>query len=68
MRELLFVAQEVQQCGYIAKAIGASIVTEADTIDELKMMIKDAIQCHYDSEMERPEMIRLRVGSEEWFI
>jgi len=33
--------------------------TQADTIEVLREMIKDAVKCHYDNENERPRIIRL---------
>jgi len=36
--------------GYEAKALGHSIFTEADSYEELKESIKDAVQCHFEDE------------------
>jgi len=50
MNELIFIVEEAPEGGYTAKALGESIFTEADTIIELKEMIKDAVLCHFDTE------------------
>ena len=47
MNELIFLVEEAPEGGFTAKALGESIYTEADTMDELKNMIRDAIACHY---------------------
>ncbi len=62
--EIIFQAEEASEGGYTAKAIGLSIFTEADTMDELKMMVKDAVLCHFN-EGERPKLIRLYCVKEE---
>ncbi len=59
MEEIIFLVEESDEGGYIAKALGASIVTEADTMEELKDMVKDAVQCHFDDET-RPKIIRIQ--------
>jgi len=44
--------------GYVAQALGYSIFTEADTWEELKQAVRDAVQCHFDGE-EQPDLICL---------
>lgn len=39
---------QAEEGGYIASAIGQSIITEADTLDELKANIRKATVCHFD--------------------
>ncbi|MBE0639694.1 MAG: 2-oxoisovalerate dehydrogenase [Bacteroidales bacterium] len=64
MNELLFVVEEAPEGGYTAKAVGSAIFTEADTINELKEMVKDAVFCHFEDE-ELPKQIRLQFFKEE---
>ena len=47
MSEIIFVIEEAPEGGYTARALGASIVTEADTVDDLRAAIRDAVQCHH---------------------
>ncbi|MGH7654740.1 MAG: type II toxin-antitoxin system HicB family antitoxin [Gemmatimonadaceae bacterium] len=42
MTEILFIVEESEEGGYTARAVGASIVTEGDTLDELREMVRDA--------------------------
>ena len=64
MNEIIFLVEEALEGGYTAKAIGESIFTEADTMDEIKVNIKEAVECHFDSD-KRPKLIRLHMIKEE---
>ncbi|MCB0116241.1 MAG: hypothetical protein R2873_34775 [Caldilineaceae bacterium] len=64
MNEIIFLIENSPEGGYEAKAIGHSIFTEADTLDELREMLRDAVACHFD-DSERPHMIRLHFVQEE---
>jgi len=44
----MFVGEEDPEKGYTAQALGYSIFTEGDTLEELKENIKDALKCHFD--------------------
>lgn len=56
--EIVFVAEEAPEGGYTARALGASIFTEADTLESLQESVRDAVRCHFD-EAERPRFVRL---------
>lgn len=56
MNEIIFLIENSPEGGYEAKAIGHSIYTEADTLDELREMLRDAVACHFDED-ERPQII-----------
>jgi len=58
MNEIIFLIEESPDGGYEAKALSAPIFTEADTLDELRIMVRDAVVCHFD-EADRPRIIRL---------
>jgi hypothetical protein len=66
MSEIIFLVEDSPEGGYEARALSASIYTEADTLDELRFMVKDAIACHFE-ENERPQIIRLHFVREEVF-
>ena len=53
MSEGFFLIEDAPEGGYTARALGYSIYTQADTWDELKLAIQDAITCHFD-EQQRP--------------
>lgn len=67
MSEIIFVVEESEDGGYIAKALGTSIITEADSVEELRHMVKDAVHCHFENEASRPHMIRLHFVKDEVF-
>ncbi len=46
VKEIIFMVEEDPDGGYTAKALGESIFTEADTLEELKKNIKNALKCH----------------------
>ena len=62
--EIIFSVEEAPEGGYVARALGHSIFTEADSLEELKEMVRDAVCCHFD-EPERPRLIRLHMVKDE---
>lgn len=62
--EIIFSVEESAEGGYEARALGHSIFTQAETIDELKTMVRDAVRCHFD-EGARPSVIRLDTVKDE---
>ena len=47
MNEIMFIIEDADEGGYTARSLGASIFTEADSLDELYEMIRDAVRCHF---------------------
>ena len=64
--EIIFLVEDSPEGGYEARALGHSIFTYGDTLDELRLMVKDAVNVHFD-EGERPALIRLHFVREEVF-
>lgn len=64
MTELLFLVEESAEGGWTARAMRESIYTDADTLEELRENIKDAVLCHFEEDSV-PRMIRLHVVKEE---
>ena len=56
--EVVFLIEEAPEGGYTARALGASIFTEADSLDDLPERVRDAVHCHFE-EGDRPWVIRL---------
>ena len=63
-KEVIFLIEEAPEGGYLARALGYGIFTEADSWDELKAAIRDAVGCHFDAD-ERPDLIRMHIVREE---
>jgi hypothetical protein len=67
MTELVFQIEEDPDGGLTARAIGASVFTEADTLEELRANIRDAVACHFADSKERPRTVRLHFVHDEVF-
>ncbi len=63
-KEIIFLVEESTEGGYEAKALGHSIYTEAEDLEELKVAVKDAVRCHFEEE-EMPHVIRLHLVKDE---
>lgn len=66
MDELIFIVEESVDGGYEAKAIGESIFTQGEDLEDLKNQIKEAINCHFE-ENKMPKMVRLHFVKDEIF-
>ncbi len=62
--EIIFLVEEDPEGGYVARAIGESIFTQGETLEEIREMVKDAVHCHFE-ENERPQLIRLHIVRDE---
>lgn len=64
MNEIIFLVEEAPEGGFTARALGESIFTEADDLDQLHDQIRDAVRCHFE-EGKEPKVIRLHFVKEE---
>ena len=64
MNEIIFVVEEALEGGYVARALGLSIFTEADDEKELHANIREAIQAYFD-DGKAPKVICLHYVREE---
>ena len=64
MNEVIFLVEEAAEGGYMARALGQSIFTEAETLDTLRDQVRDAVRCHFE-EGKAPKIIRLHFVREE---
>ena len=62
--EIILVVEEALEGGFTARALGASIFTEAETLAELRTKVRDAVGCHFD-EATGPAVIRLHFVRDE---
>ena len=65
MSEIIFEVNEAEEGGYWARALGYSIVTQGETWEELRAMVKEAVACHFDGGEESPKIIRLHFVRDE---
>jgi predicted RNase H-like HicB family nuclease len=68
MEEIIFeVKEDEADGGYVATALGHSIVTQGETVEEIRDMVRDAVKCHFADETAgmMPKLIRLHFVRDE---
>jgi len=66
MREIIFeVTEDEVDGGYVAAALGYGIHTQGDSLEELRAMVKDAVNCYFDDPADAPKIIRLHFVRDE---
>ncbi|MGP8175409.1 MAG: type II toxin-antitoxin system HicB family antitoxin [Terracidiphilus sp.] len=66
MNEIIFdVREDEADGGYVASALGYGIHTQGETLEELRAMVKDAVNCYFDETMQPPSIIRLHFVRDE---
>ena len=59
MAQLMFrVTEDELDGGYSASALGYGIHTQGETLEELHRNIREAVDCYFNPEMERPPTYR----------
>jgi hypothetical protein len=48
MTEFVFLVEDAIEGGLNARALGESIVVQAETLAELREQVRDAVHCHFD--------------------
>jgi predicted RNase H-like HicB family nuclease len=64
MNEIIFLVEEAPEGGYVARALGQSIFTEGDTLEQLRDNVREAVDCHFE-DGQRPQVVRLHFVREE---
>ncbi|MBI3323842.1 MAG: 2-oxoisovalerate dehydrogenase [Candidatus Omnitrophica bacterium] len=65
LEEIVFLVEEAPEGGYTARALGASIVTEADDLEGLRRQVVEAVHCHFAGAAQQPRLIRLHLVKDE---
>jgi hypothetical protein len=63
MKEIIFLVEDSPEGGYEARALGHSIFTDGDDLEQLKVNVKDAVATHFDA-ADQPKVIRLHMVKE----
>lgn len=64
--EIIFeVREDEADGGYTARALGHSIFTEGDSLDELRRNVREAADCYFDNKATAPKIIRLHFVRDE---
>jgi hypothetical protein len=64
MNEVIFLVEESDDGSFAARALGASIFTEADSVGALREAVRDAVRCHFET-ADTPTVIRLHFVRDE---
>lgn len=63
-KEIIFLVEEAPEGGYTARALGHSVFTEAESLEDIKNAVRDAVRCHFE-EGNLPRVIRLHIVKDE---
>jgi hypothetical protein len=66
MKELILTVQESPEGGLEARALGASIFVQGETMKDIQVAAREAILCHFEPG-EAPHVVRLHRVQEEVF-
>lgn len=64
MTEIIFLVEEAPEGGCAARALGESIFTQGENLNELHKNVQEAVACHFE-EGEGPSILRLHFVREE---
>ena len=64
MSELIFLVDAAPEGGFVARALGQAMFTEADDLEGLHRQIRDAVHRHFADDY-APKVIRLHFVREE---
>jgi hypothetical protein len=65
--EIIFEVTEAEEGGFTASALGFCIATQADDLDQLRQMVREAVDCYFDDPEKAPKVIRLHFVRDEVF-
>ncbi len=69
MSEIIFeVTEDETDGGYSASALGYGIHTQGDSIEDIRLNVREAVDCYFDDSMPRPRLIRLHFVRDELLV
>lgn len=57
MREITFIVHSAEEGGWWAEAVECALFTQAESLDELSLMVRDALECHFPDPAQRPREV-----------
>ncbi|MBM3883152.1 MAG: 2-oxoisovalerate dehydrogenase [Verrucomicrobia bacterium] len=63
--EIIFEVTEADEGGFCASALGYGINTQADSLADLRSMVRDAVACYFEDPARAPKVIRLHFVRDE---
>ena len=69
MSEIIFeVTEDETDGGYSASALGYGIHTQGYSIEDVRLNVREAVDCYFDDSMPRPRLIRLHFVRDELLV
>jgi hypothetical protein len=63
--ELIFEIRDAEEGGFYARALGEAIFTEADTWEELRSKVLEAVSLHFEDASARPRLVQMHYVRDE---
>ena len=63
--ELIFEVRDADEGGFHARALGHAIITEAETWEELRNNVLEAISLHFEDAPAHPRLVQLHYVKDE---
>jgi predicted RNase H-like HicB family nuclease len=63
--ELIFEIRDAEEGGFSARALGHAIFTEAETWEELRSNVLEAVSLHFEDAQERPRLVQMHYVKDE---
>ena len=63
--ELIFEIRDAEEGGFYARALGHGIFTEADSWDELRASVLEAVSLHFEDATNRPRLVQMHYVKDE---
>lgn len=63
--ELIFEVRDAEEGGFYARALGYAVFTEADTWEELRANLLEAVSLHFEDAPVRPRLLQMHYVKDE---
>ncbi|MBU1672809.1 MAG: 2-oxoisovalerate dehydrogenase [Actinobacteria bacterium] len=63
-KEIVFLIEESPEGGYEARALGLSIFTDGESLDDIRNNVREAVRCHFEENVQ-PQVVRLHYVKDE---
>ena len=63
--ELIFDIRDAEEGGFYARVLGYGIFTEADSWDELRANLIEAVSLHFEDATTRPRLVQMHYVKDE---
>jgi predicted RNase H-like HicB family nuclease len=63
--ELIFEVRDAEEGGFCARALGYAVFSEADTWEELRANLLEAVSLHFEDAPVRPRLLQMHYVKDE---